>query len=343
MPDSSAVQRITSSAGVRVYRIACPVLPHLMGCVHVVLGAGHPTLMDTGGGSPECSQAILQGFERIASEHGETICIEKIERILLTHGHLDHIGGAADFVDRSGAELMIHVRDLAMIADFDQRAKKATEAFSRFLLTTGLADESVPRVIGRFGYGPGRVKSVPQTKSFEDGEDFDGILAIHTPGHSAGHVCFRIDDLLLTGDHILAKTIPQQWPLSVAPGTGVARYIESVERVKRLEGLRLFLPSHETLIEDPAKRLAMLLRFQRRRMERVLDVLRCAPQPMTVAEIVRRVYLTQDGPHALPAFTDIGARIEYFLDCGLVRETVVDGVAHIEATEGDVSHPAFLA
>jgi len=314
-----------------------------MGWIYVVLGAGRPTLIDTGGGSRNCSDAILQGIERIASEHGERISIGGIERILLTHGHLDHIGGAAEFVERSGAELLIHVGDFDVIADFDQKAKTATAAFERFLRTAGLPDDAVPSVVERFGYQPGRVKSVPQVKSFEDGEDFDGLRAIHTPGHSAGHVCFRIDDLLLTGDHILAKTIPQQWPVSVAPGTGLARYIESVERVKRLDGCRLFLPSHETLIEEPAKRLAMLVRFQRRRMERVLDVLRRAPHPMTTAEIVRRVYMTQDGPLLLLAFTDIGARIEYFLDCGLVRETVVDGVAHIEATEGDVSHPAFLA
>ena len=51
------------------------------------------------------------------------------------------------------------------------------------------------------------------------------LQVLHTPGHSPGHVCILVGDILLCGDHILARTIPQQWPESLAACAGLSHVL----------------------------------------------------------------------------------------------------------------------
>ena len=93
------VKQYISASGPRVYRIACSVFPNLSGRVYLVLDAGPPTLVDAGAVHGQSVRDLLAGFDAIRREFQMPVALADVKRIVITHGHLDHIGGLAELVD----------------------------------------------------------------------------------------------------------------------------------------------------------------------------------------------------------------------------------------------------
>lgn len=126
-------------------------------------------------GAPGDGAAIL----RAAARHG--VRPEQIRLILLTHGHVDHFGGAAALREASGAPIAVHAADLPSLG-----AGRNPEG----LVATGLE--------GRL-FRPFLPWSAPPLEpdiAFEGDLDLApfGLDArtIHTPGHSPGHVALPL-------------------------------------------------------------------------------------------------------------------------------------------------------
>jgi glyoxylase-like metal-dependent hydrolase (beta-lactamase superfamily II) len=110
----------------------------------------------------------------------------RIGRILLTHGHIDHVAGAAEAKAATGAELTIHAADQGWLAALPRQA----EMF-------GFPAVEVPR--------PDRLH--------QDGEavalgHLEGRI-LHTPGHSPGScsLWFPGEDVLFTGDTLFLGSV----------------------------------------------------------------------------------------------------------------------------------------
>jgi len=98
-------------------------------------------------------------------EQGEAMGVKKIDKILLTHIHTDHCGGALALKKRTGAKLGIHRSRAGYLGGED------------------------------FQYGD------QDRIAFGGGE----LQVLHTPGHESGHCCFYEsgDQVLFSGDNIL--------------------------------------------------------------------------------------------------------------------------------------------
>lgn len=99
----------------------------------------------------------------------------KIEWVLLTHAHFDHIGGVAE-LQRAGAQVVLHRDDLGIVSSFKNLAFYAGVKVEKFLPDVTVSGGETLDVAG--------VK----------------VRVIHTPGHTAGGVCYVADDVIFTGD-----------------------------------------------------------------------------------------------------------------------------------------------
>jgi glyoxylase-like metal-dependent hydrolase (beta-lactamase superfamily II) len=311
MPRLAAVKRFVSNTGARIYRIACDVLPGISGRVYLILGAGPATLVDSGSGEGDSTRQILAGLDAVRGEFGERFTPRQIERILVTHAHIDHIGGLSDMVRATGAQIGVHPLDSRVVAAWDERAAIFNRGLRAFFERAGVPAASQPGLIEAFGFTLGRVSGLPIGFFLDEQRPLDGLRIIHTPGHSPGHVCVLVGDVLLCGDHILPRTIPQQWPEWLAPNTGLGHYLHSLAKVGRLGGIRLGLGGHEPPIHAIAHRADEIRAAQMRRLDRILELTGNAAKPLTIAELTKHVYSRQKGFYEVLALTDVASRVEY--------------------------------
>lgn len=116
--------------------------------------------------------------------------------VLLTHGHFDHVGSAAELSDRHRIAVHIHVGDRYMLAD-PMAAVSAQFAAM-------LAGQTFPPE-------PGMVVAIEQSGPL--GMTALPIEAIHTPGHTTGSTCYAVaadgarPGVLFTGDTLFAGTV----------------------------------------------------------------------------------------------------------------------------------------
>ncbi len=107
--------------------------------------------------------------------------------------------------------------------------------------------------------------------------------AIATPGHTDDHLCFRVGDVLFTGDHIMGG--------STVVIEDLAAYLESLRRLLPL-GLARLHPGHGPMIDDPAAEIEKYIAHRLDRERQVLAALGAGAG--TVGEIVAAVYAEVD-------------------------------------------------
>ena len=108
----------------------------------------------------------------------------KVEHIINTHGHFDHVGGNKRLKDATGADILIHSLDAPML-----------EMTASGAASMGMRIENSP----------------PADRMIEDGDlvSFGDITlsVLHTPGHSPGGISLHTDGVVFVGDTLFAGSI----------------------------------------------------------------------------------------------------------------------------------------
>jgi hypothetical protein len=138
-----------------------------------------------------------------------------------------------------------------------------------------------------------------------------------------------VGDVLLTADHVLPRTTPHQSPESITASTGLRHYLESLERIGRVEGIRLCLGGHEEPFPDLYGRVRDIRRDHEGKLDRIRAHLHAAGT-LTMDELSGRMYPKVEGWHELLAIEEVGAHVEYLYERG---ELGVANVAELEDGE----------
>ncbi len=189
----------------------------------------------------------------------------RITEIVLTHHHVDHVADAARLAAKHGVPVAAH-------------AETARRVAGRVRVDRLLDDGA------RLAYGP------------------SGLVAVFTPGHAPGHLCFvdAAAHAIVAGDMVASIGT-----IIVEPDDGgdMRVYLESLRRLKREvdAGATTLLPAHGPPITDGGARLDFYVAHRLEREARVLAALGDAPA--TTTELVPAAY-----PDVPPPIYPLAAR-----------------------------------
>ena len=198
-------------------------------------------------------------------EHGVAILRAaagcKIDKILITHSHIDHSPLAAVLSQKTGAP----------IYGFGPHGTGRKG---------GLEGEEV-EAGADWSYKPDIL--------VEDGDEITGpdwtITAHHTPGHTANHLCFHLmeENTLFVGDHIMG------WATTVIspPDGDVRQYIESLRKVANLEP-DILVPTHGPWVKNAVPFIRGIITHRKMREGQILKYLDLGLG--TIEELVAAMY-----------------------------------------------------
>jgi glyoxylase-like metal-dependent hydrolase (beta-lactamase superfamily II) len=199
---------------------------------HAIVEDDGLTLIDAGYASslPRLTRA-LAGLGR---------SVDDVRRVICTHGHPDHAGGARALADL-GVEVLIHPADAANLE-----------------LTIG----AVIRQPSKGRLFAAMTPPLPVYTPLTDGEVLPvlhGLTVIHTPGHTPGSVCLFAprSGLLFVGD-VLQRRFGRLSAASVLYSDDPATARASLQRLADLDVKTVVFSHYAPLIDDPKRALAAL-------------------------------------------------------------------------------------
>ena len=134
------------------------------GCIYLI-NLGELILIDTGAGWSV--DKIIRNIEKLGFD------CKNLSRVLLTHCHIDHIGGVPEIRKRFGSKIYIHKLDAPPLENGDQILTAASWYQTRFPPT-------------------------PVDVQFDASEEIlmiggQKIVCLHTPGHTPGSIAVYLD------------------------------------------------------------------------------------------------------------------------------------------------------
>jgi glyoxylase-like metal-dependent hydrolase (beta-lactamase superfamily II) len=202
---------------------------------------------------------------------------QRIETIVLTHGHEDHSAGAWRLAELTGAPVLA-------VDPAHRHGRWGGEVIA--------------------GLGPGDTVRAGGCE----------LRVITTPGHSPDSVCLLLeaDNAVLTGDTVLGRGTTV-----IAGDGSLSDYLASLDRLRTLAdeaGLHALLPGHGPLLADPAGTLDYYIAHRAERLAEITAAL--AAGETTLASIVARVYVDVDRALWPFAEWSVRAQLAYLADRG---------------------------
>jgi glyoxylase-like metal-dependent hydrolase (beta-lactamase superfamily II) len=251
-------------------------------------------LFDPGLGTGPSQAALADGIALTGHRFDE------VNRIVLSHGHIDHFGAAAWVLEQIGRAIpiSIHSADADKVlesgADWPERLTRN----GRYLSRLGVPLRVLEEMVAHIGRDAGLGRRLADVTPLVPGDTFQcrhvTLEVHHMPGHTPGLCCLyeRNHRLLFSADHLLEHVSPNPLielglegePASFKP---LVSYFESLDRVRAL-AIDLVLPGHAAPFSACLEVIDSLSAFYDRRQAKLLQALERGP--LTVYEATRELF-----------------------------------------------------
>jgi glyoxylase-like metal-dependent hydrolase (beta-lactamase superfamily II) len=292
--------------------------------VYVFAGPGGLTLIDTGWYHDEGWDALTSGLAGIGGGG-----ITDVRGVLVTHMHFDHIGLAGRVREESGAWVALHQADRDVLArpHFNDVGARATME-GEWLRELGASAAEVAAALSADKFESGHI-ALPD-RLLADGELADvpgwSLRAVHTPGHTPGHLCFAEErtGLFFSGDHVLPRISPNISAHGHYDEDPLGDFLKSLQAVRSRQPTEV-MPAHEWRFKGLAERVDQLTLHHEHRLEELLTAVRANPGsvPWDLAGYLTwsRSWDQYDGRMRIFAVTETLAHLWHLVTRGLVTRS----------------------
>ncbi len=267
----------------------CIPIPHVLRNVNLYLFLGkEPALIDAGPGHPLLEQVVREAL-RCAG-------VRRLSYLYLTHSHIDHFGLAQGIRRFTGAAVAAHRAEAPRIERVNRTLPREYSCYASLSGALGFPEEMSRRIFAQARRWTEFSEPCSLDVKLRGGEKLPAgdrqLEAVHTPGHTAGHLCYyeAEDKLLFSGDHLMRSITPNPelyCPPRRGRVTGLPQFIASLKLLESYDIERAF-PGHGQPIRRVRKRIEFNLLHHHRRLEHTEKAVRAGC--CTVWEVAIRLF-----------------------------------------------------
>jgi len=312
-----------------IHCLAIPT-PFAIGRVNCWLVDDEPlTLFDCGPNSGKALDELEQLLGRLGRR------VEDLERIVITHQHIDHLGLVGVLARRSGAQICCLAELAPVVADFGAYAEADDAMAEELMVRHGVpADVATAlRAVSRAFRGWGGSAEVAEPLDDGGTLDFAGrrFDVLHRPGHSPSDTVFWDAEraVLVGGDHLIAKVSSN--PLIARPLDGdvserpkaLLAYMASLQATRDLPA-EVILPGHGEPVRDHARLIDERFSMHERRAAKIARLI--AERPRTAHEIAQSLWGSVALTQAYLTLSEVLGHVDLLAERGQVTEAEDGGV-----------------
>ena len=279
-------------------------------------------LVDAGLKSEECWNALVDGL----AAHG--VAVADVERVVITHAHVDHFGLAGRLAAESDATIWMSDLGVPWLTDMDA-LWAARMAYYRddLLPPLGLPPEANEMILVGMAGLAAQADPVPAERVVPF--HLDGVLqmggqvwnVIHTPGHASMQTVFHQPETrqLLSADMLLAVA---PTPVIEHPAPGQLRrpnlplFLRSLDVVEALD-VETVYPGHGRPFGDHRRVIGRQRQRIIQRRDQCLELIRAGRG--TIPELLDAMYAHQPPAGRLAGLWMLIGYLDLLLDDGLIR------------------------
>jgi len=283
--------RFITSEGREIFSFPARAFPGLISNIYVISDGETKIMVDSGSGMDSSNQDLINGLQSLSDTFGQPFSLTDMDAIFITHGHIDHFGGLPFVRQQTDAPIAVHPLDRRVLTHYEERVLVASRLLETFLQRAGVPSENRQDLMAMYLFAKGIYRSTKVDILLEEGDSGAyGIEVYHVPGHCPGQV-----------DH----------------------FLDSLDRIAALDGVRLGLGGHEDPMPDVAARIGEIKKVHEDRLNQVLEI--CA-ESKTTAEVSQELFGQVSSYHVLLALEEAGAHVEYLYQHGELVATNLDQI-----------------
>lgn len=250
----------------------------------------------------------------------------KIEKVVITHTHEDHVGLARWFQNTIGVPVVL---PKISVSEMEKELNRNLEQIRAFIQKYDGPDlpDFYEEDKSIFDFLPDATFENHQKIKLGD----DLYETIWTPGHAYDHFCFYNNDknILIVGDHVLKDVSPVVGIWDGEVENPLQEYFQSLKIIKDYSPI-IALPGHGEPIYQFQQRVTELQVRHEMRLEEVYDAVK--DEYKTIKQVCEEIYGTMSIIIDLSAFMAVLTRFIYLENMERVKRKEINGKVLFKAS-----------